>query len=202
MKKIVFFLMLTILFGQEYVGSKKCKSCHKKKFSGAQYKVWENSIHANAFETLKTPEAIETAIGLGINTNPWETPECVRCHVTGFDNGGYEIKGDEFWSQITDKGKPTKEVKRMTGLQGVGCEACHGPGSKYKSKTKMEAIFYGDISGTKLGYTIPIEDTCKQCHNEKSPNFAGFKFEEKLHEIQHPYPDGFRESKKTKYKSK
>jgi len=64
MKKIVFFLMLTILFGQEYVGSKKCKSCHKKKFSGAQYKVWENSKHSNAFETLKTPEAIETSIGL------------------------------------------------------------------------------------------------------------------------------------------
>lgn len=83
----------------------------------------------------------------------------------------------------------------MAGLQGVGCEVCHGPGSKYKSKQKMEAIFYGDIDGKKIGYSVPSEETCIQCHNENSPNFEGFNFEETIHEIQHPYPDGFRESK-------
>ncbi len=195
MKKIVFFLTLTILFGQDYVGSKKCKSCHKKKSNGAQFQVWEDSKHAEAFEVLKTPAAKETALKKGIETNPWETPECVRCHTTGYGKGGYEIKDTAFWEQKTERGKPTKEVKRMTYLQGVGCEVCHGPGSKYKSKKKMKAIFEGKISMESLGMILPTEETCKGCHNKESPTFTAFHFEEMFLTINHPYPDGFREKK-------
>ncbi|MBT3217233.1 MAG: hypothetical protein HOD97_03985 [Candidatus Marinimicrobia bacterium] len=199
--KIFILLMATSLsFGQEYVGSKKCKSCHNKEKSGAQYVVWNKSPHAHSYETLKTPAAKETAINLGITTNPWETPECVRCHTTAFGKGGYELKDEAFWNQVTKKDKPTKDVKRMAGLQNVGCEACHGPGSKYKSKKKMDHIFYGKIDQEKFGLITPSEKVCKQCHNEESPNFKAFDYEKSYAAIAHPYPDGFRKMKMKKRK--
>ena len=72
--------------------------------------------------------------------------ECVECHVTG--------------------GK--------TEMPGVQCEACHGPGSQYKTisimKDKQKAIA--------AGLVIPTEKNCVQCHNKKSPNFKGFNFVE------------------------
>jgi DnaJ-class molecular chaperone len=72
--------------------------------------------------------------------------ECVECHVTG--------------------GK--------TEMPGVQCEACHGPGSQYKTisimKDKQKAIA--------AGLVIPTEKNCVQCHNKKSPTFKGFNFAE------------------------
>lgn len=201
MKKVLLFIfVISGLVAQEYIGNKKCKSCHKKESSGAQYLKWQETKHANAFETLKTPAARETATKLGITTNPWETPKCVKCHTTGFGNGGYEIKDKAFWEQVTESGKPTKEVKRMAALQHVGCEACHGPGENYKSKKTMTAIFHGDISKESVGMLTPTRETCIQCHNEESPSFHGFDFDEFFPKISHPYPDGYRESKAKKDK--
>jgi RecJ-like exonuclease len=75
--------------------------------------------------------------------------ECIQCHVTGY--------------------KETEEL-----LKNVQCEACHGPGSDYKDikimKDKEKAIAAGLI--------IPNEETCKKCHNKKSPFFKEFNFEE------------------------
>jgi len=75
--------------------------------------------------------------------------ECIGCHSTGKDKDG-EL------------------------LTGVQCEACHGPGSAYKSqkimKDKELAIANGLI--------MPTAETCEGCHNKKSPTFKGFKFEE------------------------
>ncbi len=195
MNKLLALLVLTVtIYGQEYVGSHKCKACHRKSSSGAQYKVWEKTNHAHAFETLKTDEAIQVANEHGIKGNPWEAPECVICHTTGFENGGYEIKDAVFWDQVDSRGRPAKDVKRMTGLQGVGCEVCHGPGSEYKSKKKMEAIFQGVLDGEELGMFVPSEEVCLQCHNSDAPSFNGFDYKESYHIIAHPYPDGFREA--------
>jgi hypothetical protein len=38
----------------EYVGVKKCRSCHKKELMGDQYRAWLDGPHANALETLKS----------------------------------------------------------------------------------------------------------------------------------------------------
>lgn len=197
-KVILLVLMIASLVGQDYIGNKKCKSCHKKKSSGAQYLKWEETNHANAFDVLKTPEAKEVAEQKGIKTNPWETPECVRCHTTGFGKGGYEIKDQAFWDQVTDRGKPTKAVKRMLALQNVGCEVCHGPGGDYKSKKTMKAISFGDITMESVGMIKPSKETCVQCHNEESPSFHGFDFDEYFPKISHPFPDGYREAQKQK----
>ena len=54
----------------KYVGSKKCKMCHKK-----AYKAWKKSKHAHAFEVMEK----EGVTG---------KPECVKCHTTGYSGSG------------------------------------------------------------------------------------------------------------------
>jgi hypothetical protein len=81
-----------------YVGSAKCKSCHKE-----AYRIWEESGHSHAYETLVDARKPSLRQFDG---------ECLVCHTIGFDQkSGY-----------LDKGKPAL-------LTGVGCESCHGPGS-------------------------------------------------------------------------
>lgn len=193
MNKLLALLALSVvLYGQEYVGSHKCKICHRKASSGAQYSVWEETNHAHAYETLRTDKAIKIAKGQGVEGNPWEAAECVRCHTTGFGKGGYEIRGASFWEELDSRGKPTKGVKRMRGLQGVGCESCHGPGSQYKSKKKMEAIFRGELDGEELGMQVPTEEVCRQCHNSEATGKGEFVFKESYQKIAHPYPEEYR----------
>ncbi len=172
----------------DYVGTKKCSKCHKSKKKGAQYKKWQEGPHAGAFESLKSEKALATAKEEGITGNPWEAPECLKCHTTGFGDGGYTHMDAAFWDEKTEEGKPTKAVKRMAALQSVGCEACHGPGSKYKSKKKMKAIYEGTMDGAALGLWTPDEKVCSTCHNEESPTYKEFVFEERIKDVQHPFP--------------
>ena len=68
-------------------------------------------------------------------------------------------------------------------LPGVQCESCHGPGSDYKSVKIMK----DRDASVAAGLLIPDEATCTSCHNEESPTFQGFNYEEALktgvHEI-------------------
>jgi len=52
----------------EYVGAAKCKMCHNKPTTGAQYKIWSESKHAHAMESLKGDEK--------------KDPKCLKCHST------------------------------------------------------------------------------------------------------------------------
>jgi len=189
---IVLMILMSGLIAQdhEYVGSTKCKSCHKKAESGDQWNKWLEGPHAGAFETLKSDAALKIGKERGLTTTPDKAPECVVCHTTGFDKGGYAIMDDEFWAQTTSKGKPTKEVKLMKALQSVGCENCHGPGSDYKSKKVMMGITDGSIDGASVGLVKPVESTCKGCHNENSPSYKGFDFAEMYKKIAHESPEG------------
>jgi len=112
MKKLIVTLCVCLgfLFAQDYIGVKKCKSCHNKKSKGAQFTVWKNGTHANAFETLKTEKAIEVGKSVGLDGNPWESSECLRCHTTGYEKGGYEVKGEDFWT-FDPKDKNAKKLQ-------------------------------------------------------------------------------------------
>jgi hypothetical protein len=77
------------------------------------------------------------------------------------------------WDKLTDEQKASDEFKKYytTGtdakgevLEGVQCEACHGPGSDYKKKSIME----DRKLSIENGLIIPTEETCKGCHNEKA----------------------------------
>jgi hypothetical protein len=74
---------------------------------------------------------------------------------------------------------------------GVQCESCHGAGSDFKNmavmKDKAKAVAAGLVD---FKDKAAIEKACKACHNEKSPSFKGFKFEEMWAKIKHPIPKG------------
>ncbi|MBN2161251.1 MAG: hypothetical protein JW807_17820 [Spirochaetes bacterium] len=88
------------------VGSSVCASCHAAESIGNQYDRWLRSPHAKAVLILKTQPALALAKKLSI-ADPAADRKCLACHTTG-------------------RGKVDK-----TKDEGVGCEACHGPGSDY-----------------------------------------------------------------------
>jgi hypothetical protein len=192
MKRLIITLLTlsVLILAQdfEYVGTARCKMCHNKEEKGAQFSKWEASRHAKAFETLKSEQAAQIAADKGIEGNAWKAPECLKCHTTGFGAGGYEVMGDDFWNPADDDKVGRKAVKRMNGLQVVGCEACHGAGSAYKSSKTMKAIYSGEVDDTTVGLAQISEETCKTCHNEESPTFKPFNYEEMLQKIAHPRP--------------
>jgi hypothetical protein len=179
MKQALMFIALAIAVttvsmsafsgGEEYVGSKACKTCHSKdKMGGEQYQVWEKSAHAKAFATLKSAEADKIAKEKGFSTKAAETAECLSCHVTGMNEKG------------------AKFSKKFDKAEGVGCEACHGAAGAYKSKHSKNVE-----EGMKLGLVVTkvdggaAEKHCVTCHNDKSPTFKSFDFKKMWAKIKH-----------------
>ena len=185
---IIIFVTIVISQDFQFVGVSKCRTCHKKETRGAQFTVWEASSHAHAFETLKSEQASQIAREREIEGNAWEAPECLKCHTTGFGQGGYEGKDESFWNPGPDDSEGAKAVKRMKGLQSVGCESCHGAGSGYKSSKIMKSIYAGEIDIKTVGLNPVNEGTCLICHNDTSPTFKPFIFEERVKKIAHPFP--------------
>jgi len=129
----------------EYVGTKKCKMCHMK-----QFKSWEQTKMAKAFEGLKPGMAVDakTAAGLDPDKDYTTDASCLGCHT----------------------------INGKADMPGVGCEACHGPGADY-IKVMMTNRDYTMDEITAKGLVVPGEDSCKKCHNDKSPFFKGFTFD-------------------------
>ena len=164
----VLFLGGTAAADNKYVGAKFCGMCHKMKEKGEAYAVWEKSAHAKAFLTLQSKEAYEFAKKRGLKKPAAESPECLKCHVTG---GGAAANVEATFK---------KE-------EGVTCEACHGAGSAYKMiHTK------GDLAKSKeAGLILPDKTNakfCETCHNAESPTFKGFKIGEMWAKIEHHGP--------------
>jgi Cytochrome c554 and c-prime/Cytochrome c7 and related cytochrome c len=152
----------------EIIGAPKCKTCHKAK-TGDQWKIWTESAHARAFETLASGQSRKIASEKGLG-DPQQEGACLKCHVTKASLGTETV--------VNEKGK-------YADSEGVGCESCHGPGSDYKSKKVMV-----DPEAARAAGLVMIEtaDGCTQCHNEKSPTFKGFDFDKRWAEIAHPVP--------------
>ena len=152
----------------EIIGAPKCKGCHKAK-TGDQWKIWTESAHARAFETLASGQSRNIAKEKGLG-DPQTEHACLRCHATRASLGAGAI--------INAKAK-------YADSEGVGCESCHGPGSDYKSKKVMIDPEAARAAGLIMTETA---DGCTQCHNEESPTFKGFDFEQRWAEIAHPVP--------------
>jgi len=156
-----------------YVGNKKCKKCHIK-----QYKSWEQTRMAKAFEILMPGNRKEKKeeFKLEVDKDYTKDPKCIKCHTVGFGKkGGYATPDPE----------DAKAVRKAKKLQGVGCECCHGPGSEYikvhkeilKSKRKYKVEELYAVGLNKIGETV-----CKTCHNEESPSVKPgdiFNYEER-----------------------
>jgi Cytochrome c554 and c-prime len=150
---VMFVASLAYAGDYTYVGVKKCKMCHKGEKKGKVFEKWAAGPHAGAFETLKKG---------GNETKA----ECLECHVTAFNKGGYKV-GDA----------------NAAKFEGVQCEVCHGPGSAYKKMSVMK----DHQKSIDNGMIVPTEEACKKCHNKKSPDFKGFNYKEYLKKIDHTY---------------
>ncbi len=182
MRRIKWVLPLLLIFnivlvasGQEkkefkFIGASGCKVCHMTKKSGAAYKIWKDSKHAQAYATLASEHAKAIAKEKGIE-DPQKSGECLSCHLTAY---GVEanLLGAKY--KIED---------------GVGCETCHGPGSIYKSRKVKKGIVAGTVDPASVGLIKSSEEDCKHCHNEKSPSYKEFNFKEAYSKIAHTKPD-------------
>jgi hypothetical protein len=167
---VIILTALTMVFAQadkqaKYIGTGKCKICHKLAKYGNQHDVWEKSAHAKAYATLACEKSLKIAKEMNIE-NPQKSEQCLSCHVTAFEAAD-----------------SLKEAS-YTMEEGVGCEQCHGPGSKYKTM----AIMKDREKSIANGLILPDEKTCLECHNEKSPTYKPFKYEEMFKKIEHPGP--------------
>jgi len=151
-----------------YVGVDVCGLCHKTEKQGNQSDLWEKSRHSQAFNTLLTEKANIIAKDKGFSKPAAETPECLKCHATGYD-------------------LPTERMgSKFNVSDGVQCETCHGPGSDYKS---LQTMKNPELS-SQNGLFVPVgkEEFCKHCHNPESPTFVSFDFEKAWARINHPVP--------------
>lgn len=170
-------MMMTLAFAQEaqkanfkYVGVAKCKMCHKGEKNGNVFEKWQADKHSQAYSTLASAHAKEVAAKSGVKGDPQQAKECLVCHVTAHDAPAAQKE-------------PT-----LTMEEGVSCEACHGPGSEYKSMKVMKDITAGTVKGADFGLIHPTNEVCVTCHNTKSPTYKEFKFAEAVKIIAHPLP--------------
>jgi hypothetical protein len=135
--------------GAEYAGTNKCRICHMK-----QHKAWAETKHAKALINLKNADAkaaadVAAAIKVEIKGSPAQTEACVGCHVTGHQLAG---------------GYPAADSVKTAGVSNVGCESCHGPGSKHIAASTAEKKKFISRSVT--------ANMCMQCHTvHTSPKF-------------------------------
>jgi YVTN family beta-propeller protein len=147
--------------GPKYVGSYVCGSCHQGQAMGFQMSLWRMSAHADAYAVLSTSAAPELARKMGVSEDPQLAPACLRCHATG-------------------GGASPAATKTFDVMEGVGCEACHGPGSEYVA----EGVMRDRPGAMKVGLRPVSEKTCLGCHS--STHEKPFDFAAAMAKIAHP----------------
>jgi hypothetical protein len=124
--------------GADYVGNTTCGACHPTAMA-----AWKASKHAHAWDTLVKAEADPKRYGWPVT----KYPDCVGCHTVGYgEKTGF------------------KTIAATPDLADVGCERCHGPGSKHIVAPATNKL--GIIGG------VLKSEMCAQCHDfEQSPEF-------------------------------
>lgn len=130
------------------------------------YDTWKETPHAKAYESLTDEKAQKIYAELGKEGSPQEDPECFRCHITGY-------------------GMPAELTAKVLKENGVTCEVCHGAGADY---SKM-SIMKDHEAAVAKGLSDKSREMCVNCHNEKSPTYREFNFDEFWKKIAHSRPE-------------
>ena len=110
--------------------------------------------------------------------------KCKLCHKVEFASWS-TTKHAKAWDSLkpAEQSKPDCVKCHSTdgtkAMPGVGCEACHGPGSDYKTM----AIMKDKQKAHAAGLIEPTEAVCVKCHNKQSPTFKGFNFAEAVKNV-------------------
>lgn len=149
----------------EYVGSEACGDCHTTAFD-----VWKNSKHFHATDSIIQPNNARGNIPRHFD------PECVSCHVTGWDPQKFEPFETGYWS-----------LEKTPKLVGSGCENCHGPGSEHVNAENGDVEADSDLlNKLREQMRLPLKlakEKCFECHD--SDNSPDFKFDEYWEEVKH-----------------
>lgn len=136
----------------DFIGSKKCESCHEE-----SYRTWRKNKHSSAWGSLSTvPPAKDSA-------DPVRDfdPECISCHVIGWQSRENFPYAGGFL-----------DMEKTPHLANVGCESCHGPGSKHiEAELGDDETLQETIRG-EMHLGDGAEKMCQTCHDEdNSPDF-------------------------------
>lgn len=149
----------------EFVGSEACGDCHAIAFD-----VWKDSGHFNATDSIIQPNNARGAIPRHFD------PECISCHVTGWDPQKFEPFETGYWS-----------LEKTPKLVGSGCENCHGPGSDHvKAESGDVEADAALLNKLREQMRLPLklaESKCVECHD--SDNSPDFKFAKYWEEVEH-----------------
>lgn len=142
--------------GNKFVGSEKCGECHGKAFE-----KWSQTPHAHALDSLVMPPNTRGNIARHFD------PECLSCHVTGWDPQQYYPFDTGYTS-----------LERTPQLRHSGCENCHGPGSAHVAAESGEGdTGAATIAKLREAMKLPLaggvaERKCIECHDvDNSPDF-------------------------------
>ncbi|MBL8817607.1 MAG: hypothetical protein JNL58_16395 [Planctomyces sp.] len=165
--------------GASFVGAEKCGECHTKAFA-----VWKESAHSHALESLD-PANQRTGFERLHGVPRMFDPECLSCHVTGWDPQEYIRFRTGFINEELAENDQEKMLQKLLG--GNQCENCHGPGSRH-----VELIEADNVEAAAREVRVTLEQTkeknlCQKCHDlDNSPEFDFDKYWE---QIRHPDRD-------------
>lgn len=155
--------------GSKFVGSEKCGECHT-----TAMEIWEKTPHSHATESIVHPPNDRGDIARHFD------PECLSCHVTGWNPQGYYPYLSGYLS-----------LESTPQMVANGCENCHGPGSQHVAAEQ------GDISASdelleklRNAMRLPLDqarEKCMECHDlDNSPDFhKDGAFEKYWDEVKH-----------------
>ena len=161
--------------GATFVGASKCGECHTTAFD-----IWKETTHARAFESLDPVHqhhGYERLHGIARDFDP----ECLSCHVTGWDPEEYVRFQNGFLNEEIAADDSEKLLQALMG--GSQCENCHGPGSRH-----VELIEAGNTEAAAKEVRVTLEhaknETCGKCHD--ADNSPDFNFEKYWEKVKHP----------------
>ncbi len=145
--------------GGKFIGSKACEDCHED-----EYKIWKEGAqehgerHAHAYATLQDPPK-RSKIPRNYD------PECISCHVVGWNPQKYYPYVSGFWS-----------LEKTPELINVGCENCHGPGAEHTAAENGDIEMEEDeMQALRQQQVLELKDAekkCLECHDlDNSPAF-------------------------------
>ncbi|MEO1525828.1 MAG: multiheme c-type cytochrome [Planctomycetota bacterium] len=140
--------------GGKFVGTARCGSCHTKAME-----VWEYSAHAEATAHIVKPPKERGDIARHFD------PECISCHVTGWNPQDYQPYETGYLG-----------LEQSKHLHGNGCENCHGPGKAHSDAEEKNSGASEELKKKlRLEMQLPLskaKEHCMSCHDlDNSPDF-------------------------------
>jgi hypothetical protein len=140
--------------GHSFVGTETCGECHT-----IAHDIWAGTPHA-----LATAHIVEPREERGDVPRHFD-PECLSCHVTGWNPQEYYPYETGYLS-----------LEKSDHLTGNGCENCHGPGSAHvAAESGGSGVTDERRDELRLEMRLPLEEArqrCLECHDlDNSPDF-------------------------------